>query len=133
VLVFLGTVAYGQGAASIVGTVEDPTGAVVPNAKIAITNMDNGFVRTTTSDSAGSYKAPELPAGKYALKAEASDFKTYERTAITLNLNDTVRVDASHQIGDSPTKALTFSRYRQRLTGMLSNAWPRRGAKRQQS
>jgi hypothetical protein len=47
VLAFLGNAAYGQGTASIVGTVTDPSGAVVPNAKITITNLDNGFVRTT--------------------------------------------------------------------------------------
>ena len=60
-LVLLGTAAYGQGTATIVGTVTDPTGAVVPNAKITITNLDNGFVRATTSNSTGNYSAPELP------------------------------------------------------------------------
>jgi hypothetical protein len=45
-VVLLGTAAYGQGTATIVGTVTDPTGAVVPNARITITNLDQGFVRT---------------------------------------------------------------------------------------
>jgi 3D (Asp-Asp-Asp) domain-containing protein len=98
-LVLVGTAAYGQ-TTSIVGTVSDPTGAVVPSAKITITNMDNGFVRSTTSNSAGSYKAPELPAGRYRVRTEAPGFKAYERTGITLNLNDTVRVDADLQVGE---------------------------------
>ena len=47
-LVVLGSIAYGQGTATIVGTVTDPTGAVVPNAQLTITDLENGFVRTTT-------------------------------------------------------------------------------------
>ena len=62
-VVLSGAAAYGQGTATIVGTVTDPTGAVVANAKITITNLDNGFVRTLTTNGAGSYTAPELPIG----------------------------------------------------------------------
>jgi type 1 fimbria pilin len=62
-LVALSTVAYGQGSATIVGTVTDPTGAVVANANLTITNVDDGFVRTTTSNSTGNYSAPELTPG----------------------------------------------------------------------
>src|SRR5215216_3829857 len=54
-LVLLSTVAYGQGTASVVGTVTDSTGAAVPAAKITITNTDNGFVRNTVSNATGSY------------------------------------------------------------------------------
>jgi hypothetical protein len=97
--VVLGTAAYGQGTASIVGTVTDATGAVVPNAKITITNLDQGFVRTTDTNTAGSYDAPELPIGRFQVQVEASGFKTYDRTDVTLNVNDTVRVDARLQVG----------------------------------
>ena len=44
-IICLGTAAHGQGTASIVGTVTDPSGAVVQNAKISITNLENGFLR----------------------------------------------------------------------------------------
>jgi len=57
-LVLLSTVAYSQETASIVGTVTDQTGAAVPGAKITITNMDTGIVRSSTSNSTGSYNAP---------------------------------------------------------------------------
>ena len=95
----LGTVAYAQGTATIVGTVTDPTGAVVPNAQLTITDLENGFLRTTTSNTTGNYSAPELPPGKYQMKVEASGFKTYEQKDITLDVGSTVRVNPALQVG----------------------------------
>ena len=94
-LVLLSTVAYGQETASIVGTVTDPTGAAVPSAKVTITNTDTGLVRPTTTNATGSYAARELTIGHYNVRVEAPGFKASERTGITLNVNDTVRADAS--------------------------------------
>ena len=93
--------AFSQETASIVGTVTDASGAAVPGAKVLITNTDTGVVRTTTSNSAGSYTAPELSIGHYNVRVEAPGFKAYERTGITLNVNDTVRADAPLQIGEA--------------------------------
>ena len=59
-LVALSTVAYGQGSATIVGTVTDPSGAVVPNAKLTITNVDDGFVRSTMSNALATTAPPNL-------------------------------------------------------------------------
>ncbi len=98
-LVVLGSAAYGQGTATIVGTVTDPTGAVVPNANITITDQDNGFVRADTSNTTGNYNAPELPPGRYQVKVEAQGFKTLEQKDITLDVGVTVRVDAGLQVG----------------------------------
>ena len=79
-LVLLSTIAYGQETASIVGTVTDQTGATVPNAKVTITNMDTGIVRSITTNSTGSYNAPELSIGKYKVRVEVAGFKAYEQT-----------------------------------------------------
>jgi hypothetical protein len=98
-LVFLGTVAYGQGTASIVGTVTDPSGAAVPNAKILISNTDTGIVRTTSTNTTGNYAAGGLAIGNYKVQVEVAGFKTYTTTGITLNVNDTVRTDAALQVG----------------------------------
>jgi len=100
-LALLCTLAYGQETASIVGTVTDPTGAAVPNSKVTITNTDTGITRSTTTNSTGSYAAHELSFGHYNVRVEAGGFKAYDKTGITLNVNDTVRADASLQVGES--------------------------------
>ena len=97
--VVLGIGAYGQETASIVGTVTDPAGAVVPNAKITITDVDNGFIRDTTSNSTGNYSARELPIGRYQVQVEAQGFKAYDKKDISLNVGATVRVDIPLQVG----------------------------------
>jgi len=97
--VLLGAVAYGQGTATVVGTITDPTGAVVPNAKITITNTDNGFIRTTVSNGTGNYSARELPIGRYHVQIEAQGFKVYNQTNLNLNIGDTIRIDTALEVG----------------------------------
>jgi len=99
-IALLGTTAYSQGTASIVGTVTDATGGVVPDAKITITNVDTGIVRTTETNATGSYSAPNLAIGRYNVKVGADGFKGYEQTGVTLNVKDTVRIDVALQVGD---------------------------------
>ena len=70
-VVLLSTAAYGQGTASIVGTVTDPSGAAVPSAKITITNTETGIIRSTTTNATGSYAARELAIGRYNVRVEA--------------------------------------------------------------
>jgi len=100
-LVILSLPSYGQGTASIVGTVTDPSGAAVPGAKVVITSSETGLIRSTTTNTTGSFAAPELAIGRYSVRVEAQGFKAFERTGITLNVNDTVRADASLQVGES--------------------------------
>ena len=98
-VVLLGTAAYGQETATIVGTVTDPRARLYQTQKSRL--------RTWTTDSsvlprpiaAGNYTAPELPIGNSRVQVEASGFKTYERKDISLNVNDTVRVDAHSRLG----------------------------------
>ena len=85
--------------ATILGTVTDPTGSVVPSATITITNTGTDAKRVLQTNAAGSYIAPELQIGTYSIKAEATGFRAYERTGLKLDSNDTVRVDAVLQVG----------------------------------
>jgi hypothetical protein len=85
--------------ATILGTVTDPTGSVVPNASVTITNTGTNVKRVVLTNTAGNYTAPELPIGTYSVRTEAAGFKAYERTGLKLDSNDTVRVDAVLQVG----------------------------------
>jgi len=85
--------------ATIVGTVTDPTGGVVPNVTITITNVQTGAVRTMTTNEAGQFVAANLPVGKYDVRAEASGFKTEEQKGVQLNVNDRDRVDFQMKVG----------------------------------
>lgn len=98
-LVLLSTVAQAQEAGNIVGTVTDPAGAVVSNAKIIITNTDTGMTRTTVSNDTGLYSARDLQIGHYKVQVDAQGFKTYTRTNLTLSVGETVRIDAPLQVG----------------------------------
>jgi hypothetical protein len=82
-----------------VGTVTDPSGATVPNAKVSITNTGTGLIRSTITNATGNYAARELPIGQYNVRVEVAGFKTSERTGITLNVNDSVRADMALQVG----------------------------------
>jgi hypothetical protein len=85
---------------SIGGTVLDPTGAVVPNAKVTVTNTDrNVVVRTVTTDTAGTYSVPQIPIGNYSVKVDAAGFKTETQTGIVLNVNDDLKINLSLQVG----------------------------------
>src|SRR5258708_7909926 len=77
------SLAFGQ-EATIVGTVTDPSGSVVPNVSITLTNTDTGQTRTMTTNGDGQYTAPSLAIGHYTLKAEAAGFSLVERTGIVL-------------------------------------------------
>src|ERR1700729_885079 len=61
--------------ATIVGTVTDPSGAVVPNVAILVSNVDTGAMRTLATNDAGQYVVPGLLIGKYDLEAQASGFE----------------------------------------------------------
>ncbi len=85
---------------SIAGTVTDPSGAGVPNAKITVTNTDrNAVIRTVTTDSGGNYSAPLLPIGTYSLAVTAAGFKTSNHTGISLDVNDNLTVNIGMQVG----------------------------------
>jgi hypothetical protein len=85
---------------NIRGTVTDPSGAVVPNATVKITNTDrNQTLRTVTTNASGEYVAPLLPVGHYSVSVEAPGFKGFTQTAVELNVNDRLTINAQLQAG----------------------------------
>jgi hypothetical protein len=83
----------------ISGTVTDSTGAVIPSAKITITNEETKLIRTVTVDDKGYYVAPELPVGSYSVTAEHQGFKTTTKAGNDLIAGARMTVDLTLQIG----------------------------------
>jgi hypothetical protein len=90
---------WAQDTATIVGTVTDSSGAIVPGAKVTVANPDRGFVRDVASDSAGEYVAARIPIGNYVVTAEVSGFQKLERSGIALTAGQTQRVDLVLTVG----------------------------------
>jgi hypothetical protein len=66
------------------GTVHDPTGAVVPAARVRLTAAGTGFVRTTTTNGDGFFSFPDLTASTFAITVSATGFKTYGQPSIEI-------------------------------------------------
>jgi hypothetical protein len=84
---------------SIVGSVEDPSGAVVANARITLRNRGTDVAREVLADEQGRYNAISLPAGSYDLTVTAAGFRTLTRTGIEVTINTVTRVDARLELG----------------------------------
>ncbi len=84
---------------SIVGTVEDPSGAVIPGAALSITNVATNTVREVTADDEGRYTAINLPAGSYTITATAPGFRTTTRAGVIVTINNVTRVNVRLQVG----------------------------------
>lgn len=97
-LLFAGT-CFAQDTATIVGTVTDPTGAVMPGVKITVSNPDRGFVRALATNSSGAYAAVRIPIGDYVVSADNPGFKREVRTGINLSAGQTQRVDLKLTLG----------------------------------
>src|SRR5512141_890992 len=82
-LAFVSNVALAQRLdGTLRGIVEDPSGAVVGDAKVTATNVATGVVQQTTSTSAGTYTFPNLLVGTYTVAVEKSGFKKYARSNV---------------------------------------------------
>src|SRR5215470_9265185 len=81
------------------GTVTDPTGAAIANAKVTVSNPATNLNLTAMTNSSGAYVVKELPVGTYKMTAEASGFKTTTNAGVTLNAGTIAHVDFKLQIG----------------------------------
>jgi Carboxypeptidase regulatory-like domain len=92
--------------ATIVGTITDPSGSVIPHAAVTVTNVETGQSRSVTTGDTGQYVLPDLHIGQYSVQAEATGFKKAERTGVVLNVGDRLRVDFQMQLGTA-TESIT--------------------------
>ena len=77
----------------ITGTVHDQTGAVVPNAKITLTNDSTGVTNSTVSTSTGTYSLTGVMPGSYTLQGEANGFQTFVESGLQVHVQATLTVD----------------------------------------
>ena len=89
---------------TILGTVTDPSGAVVAGAKVSVKNLGTGLERFTETSADGSYSLPELPIGTYSITVTQSGFQTFVATGVTVDVATERRVDAALKAGQVSTR-----------------------------
>ncbi len=101
---------FGQGVTgTLIGTVTDASGAVVPNAAITLTNAASGDVRKTTTNAEGYFTIAAIATGTYNLSVTASGFQTSEQKGIVFNGADTRNVNIALQVGTAATRVEVIS------------------------
>ncbi len=85
--------------ATILGVAKDASGGVLPNVTVTVTNVDTGAVRTVKTGDDGEFRAPELPVGRYEMRAEHAGFKTVTRKGITLEVTQQAVINLDFEVG----------------------------------
>src|SRR5438094_844090 len=86
--------------ATLTGTVSDQNGGAVPNVRVMATNQGTKLEYTAQTSDSGVYTIPFLPVGDYVVTIEATGFRRLVSNPITLEVNQTARVDLKLQVGD---------------------------------
>jgi hypothetical protein len=93
-------VAFGQSnQAAISGVVSDLQGAVIPGAKVTITNLGTDVPSSAITNQAGFYSIPNLPVGAYTLTVEHQGFRRYVRQGLSLSTGQTLGLDVKLDLG----------------------------------
>lgn len=90
-------------AARLAGTVTDPTGAVVPGAKVVALNPETGIRLVTASNDAGYYELKSVPAGSYTVTCSLGGFKSTVITGVVLHAGDSITLLVKMQVGEAST------------------------------
>lgn len=85
---------------TLLGTINDSSGAPVANAKITLVESNTNVSRSAQSNDSGNYVFADLPPGTYRVTAEMTGFKRASRSGVDVLVNTTVRVDLDLQAGD---------------------------------
>ena len=100
-LSFMSTAAHAQTAqtGALKGTVTDPTGSVVQAVAVKVTSKRTGQVRTTMSQSNGTYLVPLLPPGDYSVEISAKGFKSIAFQNVEIHVTETATLDTRLEVG----------------------------------
>jgi hypothetical protein len=100
-------IAYGQTTGGIVGTVRDPTGAVIVGAQVQVRGASAAVSRNMLTDASGSYAAPVLPPGNYQLTARAAGFQPTTLEQVLVSVTETTSVNITLQVAPA-TETVTL-------------------------
>jgi hypothetical protein len=93
---------FGQATQStILGTVTDPSGAVVAGAVVVVKNESTNFERNITTDDRGDYRVAGLEVGTYEVSVSATGFRTFVRSQIIVDSSQIKRVDVNLELGEA--------------------------------
>jgi len=85
---------------SIIGTVADTAGAVVPGATVTLTNLDEGSIRTAVSSSTGEFQFIDAKAARYSVEVSGAGFERWATTGVILEARQQLRIDVSLTVGN---------------------------------
>jgi hypothetical protein len=103
-----GLILWASDGGSLSGTVTDPNGAAIPDAKVTATEAATAVEQTVTTDRQGFYSFQNLSIGTYDVQVGASGFSPLRRTGVVIDVNSRLVVDAKLAIGER-TEAVTVS------------------------
>jgi len=83
----------------VIGVVTDPSGSVIPHAKVTVTNVDTGVNSETATGADGSYQVLQLPVGNYRVTAEAQGFRKTVMSPQKLEINQSLKIDVKLEVG----------------------------------
>jgi hypothetical protein len=93
---------FGQGYfGTLSGNITDPSGALVPGAKVTLVDQQKGYQFATKSDNSGRYLFTTIPPGLYTVSAELKGFEKAVRTNVTLNVSENVTANVSLSVATS--------------------------------
>jgi hypothetical protein len=94
---------------AIVGTLRDQSGAVIPSAKVTITEQSTNVPTVAQSNAQGDYVSPPLRSGTYSVKIEAPGFASQTRTGIRLQVQDRLKIDFNLTVGQVSNNVVVTS------------------------
>jgi len=94
-------IAFAQTGGQITGEVRDPSGALVPNASVTVTNTATNAARSTQTNASGLYSFPDLTPGMYEVKVAVPGFANMVKAGIELQVQDVARVDFALAVGQA--------------------------------
>jgi len=91
---------------TILGSIHDSSGAIVPNADVILTSIDEGTIRTTRSSAGGEYRFVDLKAGHYTITADAPGYAKWTANGVVLAVRQELRIDVKLAIGQVRQKVV---------------------------